>query len=366
MTNRFAKHPWLSNVLLSVLSVVFCLAVLEVLLRLTLSYHIDYYTSPRGVTSTVLHHPYGETLINSFGEADAEFDINSSKPRVGYFGDSVDRGVGAGYPYRFSELVERALPKYEHWNVGAESGSGIPLYMPEKVRRYGLSYAVYLLNLNYFSPIASSSNNAPYSIAPLKLFVKNSFDFLRDKSYLYNFVRFKIKNALTVWFGFNASGYVAIELWPSKYEHLFKSAMEQINQLGRDTRQAGAELCIVVLPYEMQISHSAATRYKELGFGMEEDFLVGKPQALIRKWLDPQIHLHDPLPYFTPFDSPVGTFYVYDRGDKVDWNHPNREGHRMISESFLKSSDCPFLGADYLSDARHKRSSADAGAASPE
>lgn len=366
-TNRFEKHPWVWNTLLNVISLLACLAALEILLRLVLDYHIDYYTSHRRVENTVLYFPYGEIPINSFGEADAEFDLTSPKPRIGYFGDSVNRGVGAGYPYRFSELLEQALPEYDHWNVGAESGSGIPLYMPDKVRRYGLKYAVYLLNLNDLSPATSLSGDAPSNIVSLKMLVKHSLDFLRNKSYIYNFIRFKMTSAMTVWLGFNPSGYVAIELWPSKYERLIQMAMGRINELGQETRQAGAELCIVVLPYEMQISRPAAMIYKELGFRMEDDFLRGKTQSLIKKWLDSQIHLHDPLPHFAPFDSSVGTFFVYNKGDRIDWNHPNREGHRAISESFLSSSDCPFLVRDAGSvHARHREDPADARAVSAE
>lgn len=28
----------------------------------------------------------------------------------------------------------------------------------------------------------------------------------------------------------------------------------------------------------------------------------------------------------------VGQYFVYDRGDKLDWNHPNRAGHRRIAD----------------------------------
>ena len=27
----------------------------------------------------------------------------------------------------------------------------------------------------------------------------------------------------------------------------------------------------------------------------------------------------------------LGQYFVYDRGDKLDWNHPNRAGHRAIA-----------------------------------
>ena len=34
----------------------------------------------------------------------------------------------------------------------------------------------------------------------------------------------------------------------------------------------------------------------------------------------------------------VGEYFVYNKGDKLDWNHPNRDGHRAIAE-YLTSID---------------------------
>jgi hypothetical protein len=32
----------------------------------------------------------------------------------------------------------------------------------------------------------------------------------------------------------------------------------------------------------------------------------------------------------------LGEYYVYDKGDKIDWNHPNRAGHRVIADYLIK------------------------------
>jgi hypothetical protein len=34
---------------------------------------------------------------------------------------------------------------------------------------------------------------------------------------------------------------------------------------------------------------------------------------------------------------------VYDRGDMIDWNHPNRAGHAVIAKGFLNTKACSFL-----------------------
>jgi hypothetical protein len=36
-------------------------------------------------------------------------------------------------------------------------------------------------------------------------------------------------------------------------------------------------------------------------------------------------------------------YFVYDKGDKIDWNHPNRAGHARIAEGFIRSGACGFL-----------------------
>jgi hypothetical protein len=45
--------------------------------------------------------------------------------------------------------------------------------------------------------------------------VKDYLDYLRDRSYLYNYIRTAAKNAIQR-LGFEASGYFAFELWPGK------------------------------------------------------------------------------------------------------------------------------------------------------
>ena len=41
--------------------------------------------------------------------------------------------------------------------------------------------------------------------------------------------------------------------------------------------------------------------------------------------------------------APVGRLFVYNAGDKIDWNHPNRAGHAALAKGFLQSNACPFL-----------------------
>ncbi|MFO0687458.1 MAG: hypothetical protein U0900_02000 [Myxococcota bacterium] len=102
----------------------------------------------------------------------------------------------------------------------------------------------------------------------------------------------------------------------------------------------GVELIVVLLPYEMQISDEAARVYASHGIHWEPGFLDGSTQRILTEALAPHLRVIDLMPAFVDPADPagsraangVGEFFVYDRGDKLDWNHPNREGHRRIAE----------------------------------
>jgi hypothetical protein len=108
---------------------------------------------------------------------------------------------------------------------------------------------------------------------------------------------------------------------------------------------AGASVCVVLLPYEMQISRQAAETYRAMGFRWEDGFEQGSAQQRMAKYITPQASVYDPMPAFAPYDGKVGSYYVYNLGDKVDWNHPNGAGHKLIAEAFMRNADCPFLRA---------------------
>ena len=346
-SNRFERHPrlWGAFFLLVLFIIVF--GIFEVVLRISTDYAIDFYTYRTKTRSSIIRYPYGEVPINSLGYADEEFNLASDKPRVGYFGDSVNFGVGAGYPYRVSELVERAYPQLEHWNLGGGLGAGPKENrIGEIVREFNLDYAVYLLNLNDIVPVKQGSRTDQSTGAGLvfyaRKYTKEYLDFFREKSYVYNFLRFKIKNVFQR-MGYGGSGHIDYVQYPSQYEDIFKSAIESLNIQADSARQAGAEVCVILLPEEMQVSKPAARKYKELGFNWEDGFESGSAQQLIGRYIRGGIHVHDPLPSFAPFDAEIGTYFVYNRGDSIDWNHPTRLGHAVIAKSFMASRSCPFL-----------------------
>jgi hypothetical protein len=173
-------------------------------------------------------------------------------------------------------------------------------------------------------------------------FVKEYLDVLRDRSYLYNYLRTAVKNAMQR-IGFEASGYFAFELWPNRSDDVFHSFADRVNAAARDLRAQGVQMCVVIAPYEMQVSDDAARTYADLGFRWEDGFLQGSTQKKLRAYLDKDLPVYDGLDAFPDHTAKVGSLFVYNAGDKIDWNHPTRAGHAALAKGFLQSKTCPFL-----------------------
>ena len=135
----FKRHPGWTLLLVNGAILLFFALIAEIGLRIGAQYNPGYYTSV-DVTDTDLNYAYGTIKINSDGYPDEEFELISPL-RVGYFGDSVTYGVGAGYGYRVSEYLEEAYPEYEHLNLG-----GIGLSVSE-IDEFQLALAFLLYGL---------------------------------------------------------------------------------------------------------------------------------------------------------------------------------------------------------------------------
>lgn len=339
----FKRHRVLTEILMHA-SVLFFIAIaLEVILRLQISYNPGYYVSINK-TNSEAEYPWGKVPINSDGYPDKEFKI-SDKPRVGYFGDSVTYGVGAGYGNRISEFLEKAYPAYDHWNFGgigaAMSRERIALYA-ETAKTFKLSHVVYLFNLNDIIPDASETKVT--KVTKIQDFVRSHLDWFRSRSYLYNYCRTRVKNYLASQ-GFEASGQIAAELYPKKHLEVVEQTAKRINLMNRTMAQLGVRFHLVLLPYEMQISDDAARVYRELHITWEEGFLDGSPQRLLSQFIDKDVRVYNT--YFAFVDPgaeseskakiKVGEYYVYNRGDKMDWNHPLPVAQRIISDYLVKN-----------------------------
>lgn len=344
------RHPIVVLLAVNVVLFGFLLLAAEIFLRLWVPYNPGYYVAVRG-TSKEVEYPYGVIKINRDGFPDDEFDLSRS-PRVGYFGDSVTYGVGAGYGYRFTDYLRVAYPNYSHMNFG-----GIGLSVSRETieqsltlaERYDLDCAVYFMNLNDIVPdeavapvsapaSAREESEVPWTRLAL-VWVERHADWLRGKSYLYTSLRTAAKNALEAR-GVGFHGYRAYEFHPKADLAVLMETARRVELFHDELARHGVELIVVLLPYEMQISDEAARTYAQRGIHWEEGFLEGSAQAVLKAELESHMRVIDLLPAFIdPVDpassraeNGVGEYFVFDRGDKLDWNHPNRAGHRRIAD----------------------------------
>jgi len=340
------RHPVLALVGINVAIFIAVILLVEIAMRLYLPYNPSYYMSVGGNSREVVY-PYGIIKINSDGFPDDEFDM-SKRHHVGYFGDSVTYGVGAGHGYRFSDLLAESYPEYAHMNF---SGIGLSVSRATIERhvalaeKFDLDVALYFFNLNDIVPDAAVSKKRRRADPEVSrgrwLFWRTFFtvDRLRGKSYLYTWVRTLAKNYLEAQ-GIGFHGYLAYELHPQREHGILVETARRISLFRSELAKKGVEFILVLLPYEMQISQQAAETYADHGISWENGFIEGSTQRIIIDSLDPEVRYVDLLPAFIDVGHPeqsradngLGQYFVYDRGDKLDWNHPNRLGHRAIAD----------------------------------
>jgi hypothetical protein len=346
--SRFERHPRITLALVVVCLFVLLALAAEIGLRFITPYQIDYYTYVTAPNSTQKY-PYGEMHINSFGYSDVEWNLADPRPRVGVFGDSVTAGVGAGAGYRYTDLLGQRFPDRVFFNfagVGQNGVSGDEVMedVLALARRFGLKKVVYGMNLNDILPTTEGKDAIQENAAIKTLdFVKSYFDGLRGRSYLYNALRTRVKLAL-VRLGYEPHGMEAFELMPVKNESAIRDTAVRINKLANALRAQGIGFCVVIFPYEMQISSEAARAYKSYGISWDPAFEQGLTQRTLLSDFDGSFRTVNGLDAFreTPARSArVGEYFVYNLGDKLDWNHPNRAGHRVIADYLTKeAADC--------------------------
>ncbi|MFT7529060.1 MAG: hypothetical protein ACI9FD_000056 [Gammaproteobacteria bacterium] len=383
---------WINMLLIGVV-----LLIGEGITRYSVNYHPGYYT---GIIAKdeCTEYPYGKVCLNDRGFPDVNFAYRDGVPRLGYFGDSICYGVGAGMPYRFTDLLAKRFSEIDQYNYCYMATNLLNTASFKQilglVTEASLNHVVLVLNMNDFSPLLTEDakqlttwkpgdkiSDAKEMLSPhyQKIFVnskkENQVDkstsvdeeesikkvelsfqdqlarllpqikekiypldnFLRGKSFLYTHLRSGIKSWI-IRNGYESNGYVSAELFPTQYGDLIQYGTEKVNVLGAALIDRQVSLTVMVVPYEMQISEQAREVYKKLGINWDDSFVKGAVQALIKHNLSPSIEFVDLKQAFGNVKKPitVGEYYVYNRGDKMDWNHPNRQGHQKIFE-FLES-----------------------------
>ena len=321
------------------------MSVAEGLLRSKIAYRIDYYTGTV-VSNRLIRYPFGDMPFNSNGYPDREWDDADPRAHVGFWGDSITSGVGAGFGYRYTDIISRSRSDRYYMNFGGPGEDGIADdraigKILELVERHRLKRVVYAMDLNDILPDKSSAtqHSELYKAKPL---IKRYLDVLRTRSYLYNYLRLKLTYA-AVRMGYGYHGDEAYEFHPANNVAILNQTVDRINKLAASLPRYGADLCVVLFPYEMQISDDAAARYQRDGIRWSGELLAGEPQKMILARLSRDIVAVDLAPAFQSIpdshgDIRVGQYFVFDQGDALDWVHPNRAGHRLIADYLLKNA----------------------------
>ena len=348
-----SKNKLLLNLVLLILLTFFG----ELLARFLVDYKSDYYAVPKTVVGRNSNiHPFGSIPKNSNNHFDKEWDNPKLKKRYGYIGDSVIYGVGAGFPYRITEYLDIFEPTIEHINLSAVLEDFISEEESQKslidiIKNTKVDKIVYMLNLTDIVEFAyllnnnSEQNNKKVSIIPknyvgeVKKLIHPIDIKLRGNSVLYTFFRYKIKNFLVTQFGLNFTGFRAIELEPVKFSRDIEQAAMNFAKL-INKKNNFLDICILMLPYEMQVSTKAKNKYRDIGVKFEDEFINFYTQKLFisrfKEFSKNEIYyLGNSFP-----ESEVGEYFVYNLGDKIDFNHPNRKGHKLLAKEIADRKLC--------------------------
>ena len=343
----------LKTIAINLILITFSFSIIELLFRSLINFNSDFYgIDTRSKSDLVNIHPYGKIPINSNKYYDNEWDKPKVKKRFAYFGDSVLYGVGAGYPFRITEYLDELNTNIEHVNISGGLGANfLGLGGTNKILRVlkdlQIDKLIYVMNLNDIAPLAYQKKEKKiedlYAMSNLAKFMRSisSIDIkLRGKSVFYTFFRLKMKNFLVTRYRINESGFKAIELEPIKYSEDIKKSARNLAFIVNDLKINKINLCILILPYEMQISNDADKIYSELNIFYEDQFLDFQTQKVFieefKRFSDVEIFK---LGQNFPQDK-VGTYFVFNKGDKVDFNHPNHLGHELLSKEIFERNLC--------------------------
>ena len=280
-------------------------------------------------------------------------------------GDSVIFGYGVKLEEMFAKLLERGLNsrgsgRYEVISLGGAGGNTYSQsrIIKENVAIYDPDLVILAFNLNDILPKIFGKHTArsspvdrsfSRSISRTSLDMRKTLDTgFRNRSHLYFLLRERMKVLLRQ-FGnrFTDHGF--------RWQHL---TMESDSGIAAWQDTSGALLEIVdelntrrvkfllaILPVDMQLSPEIADIYRrEYGFVFDDSLVNGLPQKIIADFARGHgIAFVDLLPSFRKDPQEQTFFRIY--GGSIDWNHPNRLGHKIIGEQlneYLHYSQCRY------------------------
>jgi hypothetical protein len=212
------------------------------------------------------------------------------------------------------------------------------------VATYDPDLVILVFNLNDILPkifgrktARSSDVDRPISqsISRTILDVRRMLDTgFRSRSHLYFILRERMKVLLRQ-FGIASPTMVPLAAFDMEsnsglaaWQDTSGALLEIADQLDRDK----VKFLIAVLPVDMQLSPKIADIYRrEYGFVFDDSLVNGMPQKIVADFARRHgIACVDLLPSFRKGPQEQKFFRIY--GGSIDWNHPNRLGHKIIGE----------------------------------
>lgn len=301
-----------------------------------------------------------KVTINSRGWRDDEHSL--AKPpgvtRVMVVGDSVVFGYGVELDDMFPKVLERGLNRQRpgRYQVISLGGAGGNTYsqrhiIKDNVRLYDPDLVILAFNLNDILPkIFGRGNGFSAGVGPsisrtavrLRRILDREF---RARSHLYFLVRERMKVVLRK-FGIASPTVVPLAAFDIKSDPGIAAlwdTREALLEIAAQLRKDRVPFLLVILPVDMQVSSRIADLYRqEYGFVFDDSLVAGTPQKIIANFARQHgIDCIDLLPSFRNDPEEKKFFRIY--GASIDWNHPNRLGHKIIAAELEKTLS--FFGA---------------------
>jgi hypothetical protein len=303
--------------------------------------------------------------INSHGWRDDEYSLKKPEgvSRIMVVGDSVTFGYGVRLEEMFAKVLERGLNsqglgRFEVISMGGAGGNTYSQsrIIKENVAIYDPDLVILVFNLNDILPKIFGKKTArstdgdrsiSRSISRTSLDVRRTLDTkFRSRSHLYFLVRERMK----VWlrpFGIASPAMVplaAFDMESNSGRAAWRDTSGALLEIAHQLDSDKVKFLLAVLPVDMQLSPEIADLYRrDYGFVFDDSLVNGLPQKIIADFARGHgIACVDLLPSFRKDPHEQTFFRIY--GGSIDWNHPNRLGHKIIGEQLNKAVNT--LGAD--------------------
>lgn len=363
------------GVMLTIVSLVVCLVVLEIAVRLMEPREVMRYFYSQD--DPILHHRFKPNAtgwyktnefntdykINSLGLRDREYSIE--KPantfRILMLGDSFTEGDGVLSQETFSKQLEQRLQglsaswRYEVINAGVGSYSSLLEYLYLKTQGLQLEPDLVILNfdlsdvyddITYTASAVFDSAGIPVAVRPepetsglLKGPLASIKDWLKNNTQLYNFIRIRITPQLEMMKreegNFNGNirrdkyallreNYVDSDSnWALSYKYLL---------LIRDLLKAhGIDFWLTVYPYGLQV-HPREWKSGRAYWQFKQDTVYSTwPQDKLERWaIGNGIRAINMCPDFRERSKSVFPLYLDNNGHWV------AEGHRLVADVLFR------------------------------